>query len=309
LDFWGKFRRAVESADASLDASVENYDFVLVMLLSDVATNYVEYRTLQKRLDLARKNVEEQTPMVDIMQRRFKASVKDSLPDYNQLNANLENTRALIPQLETLLRQVNDKLCILLRMPPRELAPELGDGRVLVAEKTNVVRIPAPREEQVVVGIPANLLLRRPDVRRAERQLAAQSAQIGIAAAEWYPHIAILGNIGLQSSKLSTWFNSLSWAGSIGPSLTWNILNYGRILNNVRFQDATFQELAATYQNTVLTANEEAEDAVIGYLNALDRSKYLTSSANAASEVTRYLLLQKEKGFGPDFGAFINRLF
>src|SRR5262249_19888089 len=214
------------------------------------------------------------------------------------------------PQLEKSLRDVNNKLCTLMGFPPRDLAPVLGDGKVLdPAETTEVVHIPRPRSEEVVVGIPGSLLLRRPDVMRAERWLAAQSAQIGIADEEYYPHIVINGTIGLQSSKLSLLFNSLSWAGAIGPSLTWNIMNYGRILNNVRLQNAKFQELIAVYQNIVLTANEEAEDALAGYLFALDRSQHLQNSADAASRVTQYFLKQYKAGAGADLGAFTNRLF
>jgi NodT family efflux transporter outer membrane factor (OMF) lipoprotein len=311
LDFWGKFRRAVESADAILDAAAADYDDVLVILLSEVAATYVQMRTLQKRLDLARKNVDEQVPMVKIMEQRFKADLKDSLPDYNQLKSNLDQTRSLIPQLETSLRVANNLLCILLGTPPRDMLAELGDGTMPdPADKTKtIVRIPKPKDETVVVGIPAESLLNRPDVRRAERQLAAQSAQIGVAEAEFYPHISFNGDIGLEASQFGKLFNSLSWTGSIGPSLSWNILNYGRLLANVRFQDAKTQELAVLYQNSVLTANQDAENALVGYLKALDRAKYLQDSADSAIRVTKYLLLQKEKGFGPDFGAFINRLF
>jgi NodT family efflux transporter outer membrane factor (OMF) lipoprotein len=311
VDFWGKFRRAVESANAVLDAAAADYDDVVVLLVSEVASTYVQMRTLQKRLDLARKNVDEQVPMVKIMESRFKAEVKDSLPDYNQLKANLDQTRALIPQLEISLRVLNNNLGTLLGNVPRDLLPELGDGRVPDPddkEKT-VVRIPHPVQEDLVVGIPAQSLLNRPDVRRAERLVAAQSAQIGIAVSEWYPHISLNGTIGLEANSFPKLFNARSWFGDIGPSLSWNILNYGRILANVRLQDAKFQELAATYENTLLTANQEAESGIVAYLKSLERYKNLQDSADAAAKVTTYLLKQKEKGFGADTTAFINRLF
>ncbi len=311
VDFWGKFRRAVESASAHLDAAAADYDDVVVLLISEVASTYVQMRTLQKRLDLARKNVEEQAPMVKIMESRYKAEVKDSLPDYNQLKANLDQTRALIPQLEISLRVLNNNLGTLLGGVPRDLLPELGDGMVADPDDKDktVVRIPHPQQEDLVVGIPAQTLLNRPDVRRAERLVAAQSAQIGIAVAEWYPHISLNGTIGLEANSFPKLFNSLSWFGNIGPSLSWNIINYGRILANVRLQDAKFQELAATYQNTLLTANQEAESGIVAYLKSLERYRNLQDSADAAARVTKYLLLQKEKGFGPDTTAFITRLF
>jgi NodT family efflux transporter outer membrane factor (OMF) lipoprotein len=309
LDFWGKFRRAVESADATLDASIENYDEALVILLSNVATQYVQYRTLQRRLEIARINVAQQVPLVEIAEKQFKAGAADSEPNYWQLKSNLENTKALIPQLETQLRAANDQLCLLLGIPVRDLGPILGDGREPGKE---IVTIPHPISEMIAVGIPGQLLLRRPDVRAAERSAKAQSAQIGIAEAEWYPHIAINGSIGLSANRFAKLFDQQSWNGAIGPSLSWNILNYGRILANVRIQDAKFLELVMTYQNTVLTANQEAEDAMLAYLNALVRAKELTDSAVAARKASDYLRNQFEKGFLPaktSTGAFVSRLF
>lgn len=311
LDFWGKFRRAVESADAALDASMADYDDVVVILLGDVALNYAQARTLQKRLDLAHKNVAEQEPIVKIMETRLKANVKDSIPDYNQLKSNLEETKALIPQLEIQLRRVNNALCTLLGTPPRDLMAELGDGRVQdPTDKTKTfVKIPKPLHDEVVVGIPADTLLQRPDVRRAERLAAAQSAQIGVAQADMYPHIAINGTLGLEASALGKLYDTRSWMGNIGPSLQWNILNYGRILANVRFQDARYQEFVANYQQTLLNANEEAENWLTAYLKSIERAQNLQDSATAAAKVTNYLIVQKKEGFGPDTSAFISRLF
>src|SRR6185295_4414898 len=160
----------------------------------------------------------------------------------------LEQTEALIPELLISLRQTNNQLCILLGIPPEELQAKLG---------------PAPiptTPPEVAVGIPADLLRRRPDVRRAERQAAAQSAQIGVAEAQFYPHIAITGTIGYSAEQFKNLFSPTALQGNVGPSVQWNILNYGRILNNVRLQEAGFQELVAAYQNTVLTAAQEAEN-------------------------------------------------
>ena len=134
----------------------------------------------------------------------------------------------------------------------------------------------------MIVGIPAALLRRRPDVRQAERQAAAQSAQIGIAAAEFYPHIAITGTIGLQAEHLSQLFETSSLTGAIGPGFTWNILNYGRIVNNVRATDARFQQALLNYRNTVLSANEEVENGIVGFLNNQDMVKSLEMSTRAS---------------------------
>ena len=279
LDFWGRFRRIVESADATLDASVENYDDVLVTLVADVASSYVTIRTLQKRLDLAKENVENQQYIVNILEDRFRKSAKNAEFDYPQHKANFEATKALVWQLEIDLRQATDQLCLLLGVPPRDLQKELG------IDEIPRVRLPAnPNEwnQEVIVGIPGAMLLRRPDVRRAERELAAQSALIGVATAELYPHIAVTGTIGLESGDLTHLFVAKSWVGTIGPSLTWNILNYGRLLNSIRVQDALFQKLAAGYQQTVLKANKEAEDAMVAFLKAHPLFHELSLSAQDA---------------------------
>jgi len=147
----------------------------------------------------------------------------------------------------------------------------------------------------------------------AECQLRIQSSQIGIAEAEMYPHIGINGSIGLAANKLPTLFNSHSWTGSIGPSLTWNILNYGRLLANVRFQNEQYQQFVAQYQNTILAANQDAENALVAYLQSLDQAKYLQDSADSAAKLSSYLINQFNLGYLPpgsaDTGAFINQLF
>jgi NodT family efflux transporter outer membrane factor (OMF) lipoprotein len=315
IDFWGLFRRNLEAADASLDQSVENYDEMLVLLMANVATQYIEIRTLQKRLELARENVALQEPLVQTFYRRYQAGVANSYPGYYQLKANLENTRALIPQLESSLRQANNQLCVLLGIPVRDLLPELGDGTVPdpANPSKRVVRIPRPRTEAVVVGIPGNLLLRRPDVQAAERQLKIQSAQIGIAEAEMYPHVGINGSIGLAANSLSRLFETRSITGSIGPSLSWNILNYGRLLAMVRFQDYEYQQFVAQYLETVLSANQDVENALVAYLQTLEQTRHLQESADAASKLSTYLIQQLAKGYLPpgsgDTSAFINQVF
>jgi NodT family efflux transporter outer membrane factor (OMF) lipoprotein len=315
LDFWGLFRRNLEAADASLDQSVENYDEMLVLLLANVATQYIEIRTLQRRLELARQNVALQEPYVNKYRRRFDAQMANSYPGYYQLKSNLENTKALIPNLEIQLRQANNQLCTLLGIPVQDLLPQLGDGTVPDPDHPGkrYVRIPRPRDYSVVVGIPGDLLLRRPDVLAAEDQLRIQTAAIGIAEAEMYPHIGINGSIGLAADKLSRLFESQSGTGSIGPSLTWNILNYGRLLSNVHFQNFLYKQYVFEYQQAVLNANQDAENALVGYLKTLDQATFLQSSADAATNVTNYLLNQDDKGYLPpgaaDTGGFINQIF
>jgi NodT family efflux transporter outer membrane factor (OMF) lipoprotein len=272
LDFWGRFRRAVESADANLDASIYNYDDVLVLLLSEVAQSYINIRTAEQRLEYAKKNVEDQQISLNIATLKFNNGATTKL-DVTQGQSNLSQTQATIPPLEAARRQAANQLCILLGIPPRNI-----DG--ILAGKS---AIPSA-SPQVAVGIPADLIRRRPDIRQAEREVAAQSALIGVAAADLYPHFSINGTIFFDASRFQDLFNANSFAGNAGPSFNWNILNYGRLVNNIRVQDARFQQLAYQYQNIVLGANAEAENAIIGFLKAQESVKYLATSTSAASE-------------------------
>jgi NodT family efflux transporter outer membrane factor (OMF) lipoprotein len=283
LDFWGRFRRAIESDSASLDASVENYDDVLVTLLGQVATAYTQMRITEQRIKYAQENVKLQGETLAISDARFKRGTVTKL-DVAQARSTLEQTQATIPELEISLRQFNNQLCILLGMPPEALAAKLGAGPISTAPV------------EVAVGIPADLLRRRPDVRRAERQAASQSAQIGVAEAEFYPHIAINGTWEYSAEFFKQLWTSKALAGNIGPTFTWNILNYGRILNNVRLQDAKFQEQVATYQNTVLNAAQDVENGLVTFLEAQQRTRYQAASVKDAQEAVDIALAQYKAG-------------
>ncbi len=279
LDFWGRLRRQIESANANLDASVENYDDALVTLLADVATNYVQFRVAQQRIRIARDNVRIQEGILKLAEERFRVGTATRL-DVEQARTALQQTRSTIPALQITLGQANDVLCVLLAIPPRDLEPELGPGPELGND-------PMPNTPAwVAAGIPADLLARRPDLRRAERQVAAQSAQIGVAEADLYPTISINGTIGLEAQNLSKLFESTSLFGSIVPDLRWNILNYGRILNNVRLQETRVQELIADYQNRTLMAAQEVETALRGFLRSRDQAAELAASVKAAATAT-----------------------
>jgi outer membrane protein TolC len=167
-------------------------------------------------------------------------------------------------------RQTNNAICVLLGIPPAELAAKLG--------KSPIPETPP----EIVVGIPADLIRRRPDLRSAERLIAAQNALIGVAEADWYPSFFISGTIGYQAKDFGHLFASKSFTGAVGPSFQWNILNYGRILNNVRLQDFKTQELVGVYQQKVLSAAQEVENGLITYLNAHDEAAHLATSVKAA---------------------------
>lgn len=289
LDFWGKFRRAVESADASLLATVADYDNALVSLTADVANSYIQTRTLEKRLGIAHQNVETQKESLRIAEARFLHGTISEL-DVEQAKTVLNNTLASIPVLEAQLRQAKNALCLLLGLPPNHLADLLvGTSEIPVS--------PA----QVVVGIPIDLLRRRPDIRSAEHLAAAQCAQIGVAKADLYPAFSLTGTFGFLSSdvgkfKLSDMFQWKSHTGQAGPSVQWNILNYGRITNNVRVQDARFEQLLIAYQNTVLKAQQEVEDALVAFLRAQEQAGFLAQSTAAAKNSLDLSILQYREG-------------
>jgi NodT family efflux transporter outer membrane factor (OMF) lipoprotein len=298
LDFWGKFRRAIENAKGTMEASVHDYDDTLVTLLSDVATNYVLLRIFEERIRYAKLNVIEQQKAVDRVAARLQLGVAKGL-DLDQVKSVLYQTAAGIPELEIGLRQANNQLCILLGIPPEELrlklSPAEPEGTTWWRRRSPTTRIPIPPPE-VAVGIPADLLRRRPDVQRAERQAAAQSALIGVAEADFYPHISIVGTFGWSAAKFRNLFNQDSLTGAIGPTFQWNLLNYGRILNDVRAQDATFQQLVAAYQNSILTAQQEVEDGLVTFLKAQSRTELQGLCVKSARSAHSVVLAQYEAG-------------
>jgi NodT family efflux transporter outer membrane factor (OMF) lipoprotein len=295
IDFWGKFRRGIESADAALLASIADYDTVLVSLTADVANTYVVIRTFEERLAIARENVKIQERSLRITDVRFRNGATTEL-DVQQAKTLLLNTQAAIPALEAGLRQAENSLSILLGKPPGQVRQLLGpEGR-----------IPSPPTE-IAVGIPADLLRRRPDVRGAELQAAAQSALIGVAKADFYPSVALLGSIGLAATENSTttasgksgigeWFTADSLTFTGGPAITWNIFNYGQIANNVRTQDARLQQLLVNYQNVVLRAAAEVENAAVGFVRSQEQARFLDESVTAALRSVDLAVIQYRDG-------------
>ena len=304
IDVWGRFRRGIESADAELIATVANYDDLVVTLTAEVARAYVLIRTFEERLEIAKENVTIQKRSFHIAEVRFKHGLVTEL-DVTQAHSLLRNTQASIPALEIGQRQAKHALSVLLGLPPYDLHDML-DGPQLIPT--------APAT--VAVGIPTDLLRRRPDIRVAELQAAAQSARIGIAASDLYPAFSLFGFIGLQSSDSSgitsnalgqtfnltndvnfgDLFDTDSLTYSIGPSVRWPFFNYGRLKNNVRVQDARFQQLVVNYQNTVLEAARESEDALIAFLRAQDQAEFLADSVEAAERSVQLSLIQYRDG-------------
>ncbi len=284
LDFWGRFRRAIEASAAELDASVEGYDDVLVTLLGDVATNYVQLRVLQRQIELLNENARLQMEgPVRIAQAKKDVGQKTEL-DLSQAKTTLFQILAQVPQKKIAVRQTTNRLCVLLGMAPEELEKRLA-------------RLPIPETPtEVAAGIPADLLRRRPDIRRAERQAAAESARIGVATSQLYPHISIDGTFGWQAPHLNQLFTPLAFQGSYSPTFQWDILNYGRLLNNVRLEKAKFQEAVANYQNKVLSAAEEVENGMVMFLRAQEEVDYLYKSVVEARNALRIGTAELETG-------------
>jgi len=289
MDFWGKLRRAVEAADSNLLAAIAAYDNAMVTLCSDLASTYVLIRTLEERVQIARDNLVIQQESLRIARARFEGGAT-SERDVQQALTQLNATESSIPQLESSLRQAKNALSILLSIPPGEVDPLLKAAS----------RIPLVPPE-IAVGIPADLLRRRPDIRLAELRAMTQCAKIGIAKADLYPMFSLTGSFGLLASDAGQFgmgdlFSWKSRSGFIGPTFQWNILNYGQITNDVRAQDARFQELLLTYQNTVLQAQKEVEDGLVAFLKAQEEVRYLTLAADAAKRSVELSMIQYREG-------------
>jgi len=294
MDVWGKFRRAVQTSIANLEASIADYDDVLVSLTSEVARTFIVLRTSQERLTVARENVKIQQRSLEIAEVRFKAGAVTEL-DVTQARSLLRGTESTVPGFQTDVRQAKNALAILLGKLPGEIDAMLG-GPGLIPE------IPA----EVAVGVPTELLRRRPDIRFAERQLAAQSAQIGFAKADLFPHFSLFGSLGFQTgeytdnrsnnSKAQNLFDQDSIYYSAGAGFNWDIFNYGRITNNVRVADARFQELAVNYEDTVIRAAQEVEDAMVGFLQSQDAVVFLADAVKASKRSVDLSMIQYREG-------------
>jgi NodT family efflux transporter outer membrane factor (OMF) lipoprotein len=283
LDFWGRFRRAVVAAEDTLEAHCADYNGVMVTLLADVAMNYVKLRTYQREIQVTRENIALQRHSMEIARRRFEEGQANDR-DLNEARSTLAETEALIPGFERQLRAAANRLCVLMGIPPANLESQLGVGPI--------PSVPTA----VVVGVPADLLRRRPDICRAERLAAAQAEQIGIAEANLYPIFSINGSLGYSAASFSQLFQSTAFAGTIGPGVQWNILNYGRIRNNMKVQEDKFQELLVVYQRMVLQAAEEVETGVSNFLREQERSKLLDESVNAEQLAVNTVLKQHAAG-------------
>ncbi len=296
MDFWGRFRRGIESADASLLASIASYDDVLLLLVAQVVDTYALIRTAEEQLRIAHDNVKIQRRSYAITEVNFRNGA-DSELDVQQARTLLLSTQATIPDLEQTLQQAKNALSTLLGRTPGDLSSLLGSTSAMPVLPT-----------EITVGIPADLLRRRPDVRQAELRAASQSALVGVALTDLYPSFTLVGSIGLVSatgtdttrtgnSGVVELIDSDSLQYSVGPSFSWNVLNYGRIKNNVRVQDARLQQLLVVYQDTVLQAVREVEDAMVAYVRRQQANAILAEAVTAAKRSADLSLLRYKEGF------------
>ena len=289
IDVWGKIRRGIESDRAAYLGTVASYDDALVTVIADVASSYVNIRTAEERLRVAARNVETQKESLRVASIQFKYGETSEL-DVRQAAALLGQTQAQIPALQNTLRQAKNGLALLLGM-----TPEAVDA-LLVAPGPIPV---APAE--AAVGIPKDLLRRRPDVRTAGLTAASQSALIGVAVASMYPSFSLAGAFGFASTNagaltLADMFTWQSRVAQAGASFFFPIFNYGRLVNQVRVQDAQFQEAVLNYQNTVLKAQQEVEDGLSAFYTSQEALTSLDTAATAAVRSTQLSLLQYKAG-------------
>jgi NodT family efflux transporter outer membrane factor (OMF) lipoprotein len=300
IDVWGRIRRQIESASANYDASLAAHDGVLVMLIGEVAQTYFLIRTTEQRLAVNAQNIQYQEENVRISQAKLDAGDISSL-DVEQGQTLLYNTRASQALLVQSVQQYKIALAILLGELPQDLSERLGKPQ------------PVPAVSSVLaVGVPQDLIRRRPDIREAERRLAAQSAQIGYAVSDLYPRFALTGLIGpAVSTATGQEFHDLLNAESVtynfGGVMRWSILNYGRLKSNVRLQDAKFQQLLEDYRQIVLQAQSEVERSLVAFHQSQIQLKALQLAADSAQRAADVSTEQYQEGL-IDFNTVVNTL-
>ena len=279
LDIFGGKRRSIESATATWQASQESLRDVLVSLLAEVALNYVEVRSDQELLSITESNMLTRTETYDITRWRREAGLTTQL-DEDQAKQSLEQVRAQVPTLHISLEQAKYRLAVLLGQPP-------GALQDLLAEQTPVPLAPS----EVAVGVPADLLRRRPDIRSAERQLAAQTAQIEVAKAQLYPSFSLAGTLGLESLEYANLYSASARAAQGLAKAAWTIFDGGSIRQNITLQTAKQEEALSFYESTVLNALKEVESALVAYTNEQMRRDSLAAAVEAgrsAFELARF---------------------
>lgn len=269
IDVFGGVRRSVEASDATIEAAVEDRRDVLVTLVAEVAVDYIDLRGFQRQIAIAIENLAAQRHTADLTRRRFNAGFISRL-DAANADAQVASTESDIPALESAARQTVYSLSLLLGREPAALLAELSQERP--------IPITPP---EVPIGLPSDLLRRRPDIRRAEAQVHAATAQIGVATADLFPKFSLTGSFNLESSKLKSLGNWTSSFWSMGPSVTWPLFTAGRIQSNIEVQNAFQEQALITYDQTVLGALRDVESALIAYSKEQQRRLALIDAVAA----------------------------
>ncbi len=304
IDFWGRFRRGIEAADASLLASVASFDEAVVLVIAQVATTYTVIRSTEEQLRLAGESLAIQQRSYDIVELLYRNGESSEL-DALQAQTLLLSTEASIPGLKTSLQQAKNSLSVLLGLPPSDIDAMLQRDEFFPVLPDNVS-----------VGIPANVLRQRPDVRRAELQAIAQNALVGVANANLYPSFSLNGYLGLAAagntdttrtgdSGIGELFRSDSLTYSVGPSFVWPFLNYGRIRNDIRVQDARLQQALVQYRETAIQAAREVEDAMTALVNSSEQDDILRQTVEVAQRSSDLSMLRYREGFA-DYQRVLN---
>ncbi len=276
LDVWGRVRRGVEAARGQAEASLEDVRNLEVMLLAQVAGEYIRLRTLQQRLTYAEQNIKLQADTLGVVQDRFKAGLTGEL-DVRQAEMNLAATTSQVPLLKSELTGALNALCVLTGRLPGSLEHLRAAGLVPAAS--------------VLPGVlPAELLRRRPDIRSAERALAAQTAKIGMAKADFFPKLALNGTFSLVADNGGDFFSSAAQQYSFGPSLSWAVFTAGKVRSRVRAEEAATRAALAAYEQAVLAAYQDCEDSLVAFANERSRLSSLRAAVEAANKSVELVL-------------------
>ncbi|HEY1921188.1 MAG TPA: efflux transporter outer membrane subunit [Tepidisphaeraceae bacterium] len=284
LDVFGGQRRAIEAADADTAAALEDRRDIRVSLLAEVARDYIQLRAAQYEARIAGQNLHDQQDTLELTRSKYQAGFATQL-DVAREAAQVASTAATLPMLEASIRQMIHALGVLLGQDPDSLSAELSTSAPI-----------PPVPPQVPVGVPADLVRRRPDIRRAERQLAAASARIGVATSDFYPKFSITGSMGLDSSQVHQLFDWNSHYFALSPGVTWAIFDAGRIRNNVEVQKELTRQAATSYQSVVLNALREVEDAMASYRTEQLRRKSLADAVDESKQAVDLARQQYDQG-------------
>jgi outer membrane protein, multidrug efflux system len=290
LDLFGGVRRSVEAADATLQARNEDLRDTLVSLLGEVALNYINVRTYQTRIKAAEGNLSAQAETFQLTLWMKEANLSDQLA-VEQASYNLESTRSKIPDLNTGLEKAMNRIAVLTGEQPGKVHAEL-------IEKKPVLVVPV----EIAVGVPADVIRNRPDIRSAERELAAQTAKIGVAESELYPKLTLGGSIGLEAANISSSGTGLNLSG--GPQISWAIFKAGAIRQNIKVQTALQEQALIKYETTILEALEEVENALKAFAEEQQKRNSLNKTVEAARNAAELAQYKYQAGLA-DFSSVL----